>query len=252
MSDFKPLREGFFIHFVAFIVATFITNLVTRVLGLAMSGADNSAVVYFLDVIVIFLIWPSIIGWFRLNSNTDLTIYFGVWAVGSPFLLWWYFNTQFSEQAVAQILPRPNDGDVIAGFVTTLLVWWRLKMLDTSFDKEAAEHSKRLAICEQEKEDVSDKAHQAPIEATGSIERPASISRTLSPGLPSTVKETYKLHSEARDIDDEQFYKAALDEYEENEKVPETWAKALTLCKGDEQSAKWKYVELRVEWLLKH
>lgn len=48
---------------------------------------------------------------------------------------------------------------------------------------------------------------------------------------------------------DEDYYKAALDEYEENEKVPETWAKALTICQGDEDKAKWKYIELRVEWL---
>lgn len=48
---------------------------------------------------------------------------------------------------------------------------------------------------------------------------------------------------------DEEYYKAALDEYHENEKVPETWAKALTLCEGNQEKAKWKYVELRVEWL---
>lgn len=48
---------------------------------------------------------------------------------------------------------------------------------------------------------------------------------------------------------DEEYYKAALDEYEENEKVPETWAKALTICQGDEDKAKWKYIGLRVEWL---
>ena len=78
---------------------------------------------------------------------------------------------------------------------------------------------------------------------------------SLSP-KPRPPEET-KIQKVTRDIipvskpatSDEEYYKAALDEYEENEKVPETWAKALTICQGDEDKAKWKYIELRVEWL---
>lgn len=52
-----------------------------------------------------------------------------------------------------------------------------------------------------------------------------------------------------QEIDDEAFYKAALDECEEDEMVPETWAKALSLSSGVKEKAKWKYVELRVAYL---
>lgn len=62
------------------------------------------------------------------------------------------------------------------------------------------------------------------------------------PDITPTVTKTFT---------DEHFYIAALDEYDEDAKIPETWEKAITLCKGDKVAAKWKYVELRVESLVK-
>jgi len=220
-------------------------------MGLAFTEADHSAVNYFINPITFFFIWPWIISWFRLNSNTELTIYFGFWAMGSPYVLWAYFNSQFPKDVVSQIFAQPTGADALVGLVLTFSVWWRLKGIDNKLQEEVSEHSKRLAIRAQE-EDIAKQALKRSTELEKNNDNSSPKTTALPSGLPKSVEETYRLKHKQPDIDDEQFYKAALDEYEENEKVPETWAKALTLCKGDEQSAKWKYVELRVEWLLKH
>lgn len=48
---------------------------------------------------------------------------------------------------------------------------------------------------------------------------------------------------------DDVYYEQALDELEQGNEKKDTYAKALTLCKGDTEQAKWRYVELRVEAL---
>jgi len=46
--------------------------------------------------------------------------------------------------------------------------------------------------------------------------------------------------------DDADFYLQATDEVETNSQKPTVWAKAMTLCEGDESKAKYKYITLRV------
>lgn len=67
-------------------------------------------------------------------------------------------------------------------------------------------------------------------------------------GQQTNQEQNFLVQSD-HEIDDEAFYKAALDEYEQDEMVPETWAKALSLSSGVNEKAKWKYVELRVAYL---
>ena len=62
-------------------------------------------------------------------------------------------------------------------------------------------------------------------------------------------KTTNKVSQTTINSNDEVYYKDALDEVEQNKQVAETWAKALTISKGDALKAKWAYVELRVDRL---
>ena len=118
----------------------------------------------------------------------------------------------------------------------------------------------RLRVLERHEEEYEEYRRQMDIrqermkekEEEERIARATTHTKPVSVDLPPSATETYTKTVQNKEVDDEVFYKAALDEYEDDEKVPETWAKALTLCKGEEQCAKWKYVELRVEWLLKH
>ena len=250
LSDFKPLREGFFIHLVAFVVATFVTNIILRLFGIALAEASYDVMLFYVGPAIYVLVWPWIISWFRLNSNTGLTIYFGFWVMASPYVIWAFLNAQFPKDVVSQIFTQPTSADALVGLFLTITIWWRLKIIDKSLQEEVSDHNKRLAI--QAEEDIAKQALRRSLEQEKCDDTSDQITTLLPYGLPETVEETYRVNPEQREVNDEQFYKAALDEYEENEKVPETWAKALTLCKGDEQSAKWKYIELRVEWLLRH
>ena len=46
---------------------------------------------------------------------------------------------------------------------------------------------------------------------------------------------------------DEQIYTKALEEFDSDLRNKDLWIKALTLCNGDEKSAKYTYIKLYVE-----
>jgi hypothetical protein len=75
-------------------------------------------------------------------------------------------------------------------------------------------------------------------------------------GKRGSVKIASKIKREAKKIQiktqesDEAYYLAAIDECEKG-RSPGLWAKALTLEKGNEELAKFRYVELRVPQLKK-
>lgn len=248
--DFKPLREGIFIHLVAFVVATFLTTLIVRLIGLAVSGVTPQAVNYVISPAIFVLVWPWIISWFRLSSNSSLTFYFAIWVIVAPFALWTYFNAQFSRDVVEQVFSQPNSADVMVGLLTTIFIWLRLKGIDESLWEEVSRHKKHLAIRSQE-EAMEKETSRRSSEQEKPVENLGKQSDASPVGKAKKPQEAHTLQPPKDHLGDEAYYKLALDEFEENQKVPETWAKALTLSKGDEQSAKWKYVELRVERLSK-
>lgn len=250
MSDFKPPAKGIVIHSVAFIVATLISNLAVRFLGLGLTDVDPGVVAYFINPALIFFIWPWVISWFRLNYNRGLAIYIGVVLLVSPYALWWHFSQQWGEEVVSSVLNEPSGEDAVVALILASLIAWRLWKLDERFQLEVSENNRRQEKNRQDNEEAEEeelRQNKAP-QASNMVEV-SNSAKTLAPGLPKSVRDSYKLPKEKPRFDDEEFYKAALDEVEEDEKVATTWAKALTLCKGDTEAAKWKYVELRVEWL---
>ena len=52
-------------------------------------------------------------------------------------------------------------------------------------------------------------------------------------------------------MSDEQYYLIATKEAESEQKKPALWAKAMTLAEGDNESAKYQYIKLRVDQLVK-
>ena len=46
---------------------------------------------------------------------------------------------------------------------------------------------------------------------------------------------------------DQDIYLKVEKEFDSNRRQEALWVKSLTLCQGDEQKAKYKYIELRVE-----
>lgn len=48
---------------------------------------------------------------------------------------------------------------------------------------------------------------------------------------------------------DGEFYLKATEEFENGNKTPELWAKAMAICEGDKYKAKYKYINMRVQHL---
>jgi hypothetical protein len=51
---------------------------------------------------------------------------------------------------------------------------------------------------------------------------------------------------------DENLYLSATNEFESDDRDPALWAKCMSLCEGDEQRAKYKYIKERVTSIEKH
>lgn len=64
--------------------------------------------------------------------------------------------------------------------------------------------------------------------------------------VPPSIPKIFPSQKSSKTKSDDEYYEYALREVENNLQISSTWAKAMTLCKGDSAAAKWKYIELRV------
>lgn len=251
MSEFKPPAKGLLIHSVAFFVATILTSILVRLLNFGLTDVNPLFVAYFINPALTFFVWPWVISWFRLQNNSGLGIYFGVITLLSPYALWWYYTQQWGVDVVSLVLMKPTVTGVLVSLILSISIYWRLRKLDDATQFEVYTNSKRLRTLRKNIDAVETEelSSDGTIQESSSFQDAPNSVEACKPERPTLTGSSVKMPTEKLKVDDEVFYKAALDEVEEDDKVAETWAKALTLCRGDKEAAKWKYIELRVEWL---
>ena len=238
--------------FIFMITANVLGNAAAKIGWLTFQGAhaqnQNTFLIFSSAAILLYLKFKFICWLLRKypRNYEDHTIAFWMFAILPSILYKFYLEVEFEDISA---LAYPNiqlTSDLIGSAILAFSI------SHTVF-QDAAKAEQKIAqnFREQQrlKEEELTRKAQLPSPRPKNIRSETNLTtsskannKSALPDITPTVTKTFT---------DEHFYKAALDEYDEDAKIPETWAKAITLCKGDEVAAKWKYVELRVEGLVK-
>lgn len=235
------------------LVATIIGSIIQKVGALIITQfsipISFETLNYLLFAVALYAKYKIIMGLFRRYPRDYDQHVIAIWIFAiTPLLAYYaYFSFYFAD-IVNLIIPESALAiSVTANAIFAFLV---SRALYQEAEDKNQEMRKKIQFDSFQE---SEMAQQSALQSNSNQKLDSENSLKANPTLPIELHGSTKTkHARAIQenlIDDEKFYKAALEEFEQDEKVSETWAKAISLSEGDIQKGKWKYVELRVQYL---
>ncbi|MDC1346098.1 hypothetical protein N8159_02630 [Planktomarina temperata] len=234
------------------LVANFITGVINKVIGLLILKEVPVAWISFaVSTYLAYKILISLINKFPDNYNKHKGWLWIIYLLG-PLGLFGYY-VYLSDSEIAQTV-YPSSAiflDVLAGGILSFFVSEKIteKAKNDRLQKRRIAEAKAEAAAEAEAEAEARVEAKAQAKARDEANRQAAAeARAENTTQQSHSSKGSSLKNQAQNID-EKHYEAALLEYSDDQIVTSTYAKALVLNKGDEEAAKWTYVQLRAEKL---
>lgn len=238
--------------FIFMTLANFSGNFIMRFAVLLIQetqvSSGNELIIILLATIIVFLKF-IILHWLFNKFPRDYdqhTLAIWIFAILPTVGYKLYIQNEFSD--ISNVLyPNMNFvldlmGNVIlAGFITDSVLQKAGRLENERIRNRQASHAGHAKNLPRP---VMDKASDLQTN-----DKPAHLTDTLSHLRVLEDQKDNKASNTVSAVDDEIFYKLALEECDNDEKVAKTWAKALTICKGNVHEAKWEYVTLRVKYL---
>lgn len=231
-------------------LANFIGNFIMRFAGLLFQetqvSTGNELIIILLATIIVFIKF-IILYWFFNKFPRDYdqhTLAIWIFAILPTVGYKLYVQNEFSDISNV-IYPNMNfvldlmGNAILAGFMTDSVLRKAGRLENERIRKRLAPHAEQTKNLARP---IIDKA--TDFQAN---DKPAHLTNSLSHLRVSEDQTENKVSNNVSAVDDEVFYKLALEECDNGEKVAKTWAKALTICKGNVHEAKWEYVNLRVK-----
>ncbi|MDB4200609.1 hypothetical protein N9792_05725 [Planktomarina temperata] len=235
------------LKFIVFIlVAKFTTNIITTIIGLysgdffiGFTGSISFGPIVSLSLLSLITIYTAyaIIAFLMNKFPDNYKPHQGwVWINFVVFPLCYYYYLYYTYEA--EVFQTIFSGwalffEVIAGSILSFLIGERIS------ENAKNERTQKRRIAEAKAEADAEAEAEARARAEARAENRAYHSQP-----PSGTGQ----NNQDRNID-EKHYETALWEYSDDQIVNSTYAKALVLNKGDEEAAKWTYVQLRAEKL---
>ena len=255
----------------SFIVAgTLVTNILIKFASLAISEGNPEVLMHpitalvlpILGLIISYLLVTRLFAWFPDNYQ-DSAMWIWITYLLQPIALKLYFEM---EQPEISDIKMSGVGlfyalcmNAILAFTVSRKVISDEQKTNDTMDKAVKQSSQEKVVQELQFNTFAPKKRLTKAETSvhlpvggtrdikGNVEQ-ESESDNFAPKKPLTTADS-NIDLPISVANDEEFYKIALDEHDDGELNAATWAKAITLCAGDKEAAKWKYVELRVEGL---
>ena len=232
------------------LVANFITGVINKVIGLLILDEFTVVCIAFaVSTYIAYKILVSLINKFPDNYNKHKGWLWIIYLLG-PLGLFGYY-VYLSDSEIAQTV-YPSSAiflDVLAGGILSFFVSEKIT------EKAKNDRLQKRRIAEAKAEAAAEAEAEARVEAKAQAKardeanrQAAAEARAENTTQQSHSSKGSSLKNQAQNID-EKHYEAALLEYSDDQIVNSTYAKALVLNKGDEEAAKWTYVQLRAEKL---
>jgi len=232
------------------LVANFITGVINKVIGLVILDEFTVAYISFaFSTYLAYKILVSLINKFPDNYNKHKGWLWIIYLLG-PLGLFGYYVYLSDSEIVQTVYPSSAIFlDVLAGGIVSFFVSEKIteKAKNDRLQKRRIAEAKAEAAAEAEAEARVEAKAQAKArdEANRQAAAEARAENTTQQSHSSTGS---SLKNQDKNID-EKYYETALSEFSAGQIVNSTYSKALVLSKGDEQAAKWTYVQLRAEKL---